>query len=451
MSQHEVEVKPYGTKNEVETRVYTSGNKTTEAETVIKPPYGQKNEATAPVGSRMDVEVKPFGTQDVPRETVLKPQRTATTTVRSMNLEQWRNPLLATLLGITLALTLLSLSYLPRAVSNVWHWGTNWGSHSPSKSHEAYETVTKSFPHTESLYQQGKDMINQRTEQASRMVQDAKETVNDMSGETLLHKAKVTGENILESAKETLSGGSIGSMTQEAKRMACHKAQQAKDMACQGVDMSQWSSSGSTINRAQESAADAQNRASGLYQKAKQTAENVLQAAKDTVTYPLHAAQDAVSATSERIQAARETVMNTGSNIGSDIQAAGDQARDATYSKLHTAEDTASQTLQAAKDTLQGAKDSVKDTVLGAKDTVLGAGQAAKDTVLNAGQAAKDTVIGAGEAAKNLAENAVHGVKETVRGVKDTVTGGFSSSESTTTIKEQPRGPTRVKVEVTEL
>jgi len=430
MSQHEVEVKPYGQKNEVETRIYTSANRSADTDS-IKPPYGQKNETSTSysnVGSRTDVEVKPFGTQDLPRESVLKPQRVATTTVRPMNLEQWRNPLLATLLGITLALTLLSLSYLPRAISNVWHWGTNWGSHQQSKSFDAYESATKNFPHAaerETMYQQGKDMV-----------QNAKET-----GDSIYNRAKQSGEDLINTAKDTIYHTQTGSVTQEAKRMACQTAMKAEEMACEGVDMSSWSKSSmmpdkSTINRAHDAARDAQERASGIYEQAKQKASDVLQAAKetvtyplhaaqdkasdvlqaakDTVTYPIHAAQDTVAATGERLQAAKDTVMNTGSNI-----------EDSTYN-----------TLNAAKDRVEGS----------AAQTI----QAAKDTVLGAGQAAKDTVMGAGQAAKNLAENAVQGVKDTIHGVKDTVSNAASSSE-TTTVKGQARGPTKVKVEVTEL
>jgi hypothetical protein len=158
MSQHEVEVKPYGQKNEVETRSYSSGT-SRQGELERQPPYGQKNESVGvtvtaqptTTGSRSDVEVRPLGvdTSGLNKTTT----RTATTTVQrpmQINWEQWKNPLLATLLGITLALSLLSLSYVPRAISGAWNWGTSWlpsMHHTNQKTYDTYEKHTKNYMH----------------------------------------------------------------------------------------------------------------------------------------------------------------------------------------------------------------------------------------------------------------------------------------------------------------
>jgi len=440
MASHEVEVKPYGTKNEVETRVYpTTSTNRTEGDT-LKPPYGQKNEAlgapqattfTSTQGSRTDVEVKPFGTQEIRDTGMQKPQRVATTTtIRPIANVDWRNPLLATLLGITLALSLLSLSYLPRAISGLWHWGTDW-THWRSSNQKSYdESLTKSYVHdmaqpkASNVYQSAMDSVN-----------NAKDRV-EATGESLYERAKQTGENIYNTAKDTVYTSTGSSMTQDAKHAACAAADRAKHAACDGIDMSRWSSSSMmpdtpNLNQVKDAAYDASNRASGLFEQAKQKAADVLGAAKDTVTYPINAA-------GERIQQTRETVMQAGNNVA-------DSARDATYSTIQGAkervESIPSQVTQAAKDTLHGAENLAESALHAAKDTVLGAGQAAKDTVLGAGQAAKDTVVGAGQSVKNMASN-------TAQAAKDTVRNAASSSENVDTTH---RGPTRVKVEVQEL
>jgi hypothetical protein len=439
MATHEVEVKPYGTKNEVETRVYPTTSTGRSDADALKPPYGQKNESVSTTtpqsssynigGSRTDVEVKPFGATEIRDTGVQKPQRvTTTTTVRPLANVDWRNPLLATLLGITLALSLLSLSYLPRAISGLWHWGTGWTHWGSGKSYD--ESLTKSYMH---------DMAQQK---GSNMYQSAMDTVNnakdrvESTGESLYERAKQTGENMLNTAKDTVYTSHTGSMTQDAKRAACQAADRAKHAACDGIDMSRWTSSGSMMpdtNQVKDAAYEASNRASGLYEQAKQKVGDVLEAAKDTVTYPINVA-------GQRLQQTRETVMQAGNNVA-------DSARDATYSTIQGAKDRVegipSQVTQAAKDTIHGAENIANSALHAAKDTVLGAGQAAKDTVLGAGQAAKDTVVGAGQAVKNMAGNTAQAAKDTVRNA--------ASSSSSENIETNHRGPTRVKVEVQEL
>jgi len=426
MSSHkEVEVKPYGTKNEVETRVYgTSSSRAGEVDKM--PPYGTKNESSAPAGAtfniggtRADVEVKPYGTQDVPRDTGLnKPQIVTKTTVKPI--EQWRNPLMATLLGITLALTLLSLSYLPRAVSGLWHWTTSWTpwGHHHSKAHEAYNAVQR-----ESLYQQGKDKVYEGIDRASDLAYHAKDRMEGNS-DSFYDRVKHTGEDIVERARDVVYPSN--SLTEEAKRGACYTAQRARDAACDGVNMRGFNPDSAMRHARQnvretardardnvyETAEEAADRAGGVFETAKQKAAEMLDAAKQTVTYPINAARDTAESVGETlqhdVQRAKDTVMRTG--------------EDARYKADRAARDTVRTSESAAQ---------------AAKDTVLNAGQAAKDTVLNAGQAVKDTVVNAA----NMASNAVHGTR-------DTVTRQHVNHRDEDV---QARGPTRVKVEVQEL
>jgi gas vesicle protein len=449
MATHEVEVKPYGTKNEIETRVNTNvGSSRTDDE--LKPPYGQRNTAgistsvpqvttsTTPsfIGSRSDVEVKPFGTQDMAD----KPQRVATTTVRRTNNIDWKNPLLATLLGITLALTLLSLSYLPRAISGLWHWGTDWTHR--EKSYDRYPQPR------EDIYRE-RETYRDRRDQSSGIYETAKDTVNsvkdrvEQTGEYVYDRARQTGENVYNTAKDAVYRSSSGSLTEDAKQAACNAAEKARDTACNGVNMRGWRDmKDSAYDRAtgmyrdamhkgdevRDTAYEASDRASGLFDKAKQKAEEVLEAAKNTVTYPINAA-------GERIEAARERVMHRGSDLAHDTVSGAENL-------ANSAKDTAYNAGQAAKDTALNAGQAAKDTVLNAgqaaKDTVLNAGQAAKDTVLNVGQAAKEKVFGAGEAARDMAENAKDRVRDTTH-------------SHTHTHETNQRGPTRVKVEVQEM
>src|SRR5688500_11901495 len=115
MSTNEVEVRPYGTQNQAG-------------------PIGQRNEVEVrPSGARVDApvfvaqgqgradpEVKPYGTQ----ETLYKPQQQYSSTTsrqaRPLDLEQLKNPLVATALGVTLALLLLSLSHVPKMVGGLF-------------------------------------------------------------------------------------------------------------------------------------------------------------------------------------------------------------------------------------------------------------------------------------------------------------------------------------------
>jgi len=461
-TQHEVDVKPYGTRNEAGTQAFSTTPHQTTVE--VKPPYGNRNEAevrsTNPSqttayqqGSRSDVEVKPYGSsehqyQQQQRETLLKPQQqysySTTTHQRTspINVENLKNPLLATALGVTLALLLLSLAQIPKTISHWWH-GKEHDS-SVQKSYEYYprewsrereyyprdrdrewnrdqqreyyprerdswrDTGREGSWRAGEMYQAGKDTLYQAKDKASQMYENARDSVAQ------------TGENLYQRARDTVTGGSgggyyRGGYTEEDKGIACRTAERARDMAC-SRDSSSWGRDNSyyrdqgrdmyergrdtvdyardrgreTMDSARYAARDTQDRAQGMYETAKQRASDMLQRTKETVTYPVNAARDTLEATGER---ARET---TGS------------------------------TIQAAKDTVMHAAEAVKDTVVGAKDTVLGVG----------------------ETARNVAANTVQGVKDTVTGTAEKVRDTMRSEDIDTNY--QARGPTKVRVEVQE-
>jgi hypothetical protein len=396
MSQHEVEVKPYGTKNMGGTQSFPLPEKVTTT-VEVKPPYGQRNvdeiRPAGGIGSRSDVEVKPYGTSDqnLPRDSILKPRGNA----RPLDLSQFKNPMMAAALGITLALLLWSLSQLPRMISGVWHgrqpetWQQKASAEYNARQRDA------SFKGGE-MYQAGKDTLESAKDRASEMYSNAKESVES------------TGQHIYNKARDAVAGGSgdsfyaSSSITDEARRAACRTAERARDIACQTGDFAP--DAGSSI----------QNKASEIYEAAKARAAAMLEAAKNTVTYPVNAAADSLSQTTESakdsasstFQAAKDTVTHTGDNV----------------------RDAASSTFQAAR-----------DTVAGAAGTMKGAAESAKEAV-------KDTVVGAGEAIKHAAT----GVKDTVVGAGHAVRDTLTPQEREVLTREQ-RGPTKIKVEVQEL
>jgi len=412
-STHEVPIKPYGQQN-IGGSISVPEVKTT---IEVKPPAGQSSFYGA---GRGDVEVKPYGTseQQLPRETLLKPRT-------SRPFEQLKNPLVATVLGITLALLLWSLSHVPRMVTGWWHGPTL-----QQKTYDAYDSVTRQYPrdvkHQASarageVYQAGKDTVESAKDKASEKLQNAKDYV-ESTGESIYNK--VTGG----------SGGSYypsDSLTDEARRAACRTAERARDIACQTGDYAPGvrDSLNAASRSAEDAASNVQSKASEIYEAAKLKASEILEAAKNTVTYPVHAATDSVVHTGEAVV---------------------DRAS-ATY---EAAKDTVLGAAGSVKDSVVGTKDAVKDSVLGAKDSVVGTGEMLKNAASlgSTVQSAKDTVVGAGEAVKNAASNTIQGVKDTVTGaaqaVRDATT---SSSHSETHEVVRERGPTKVKVEVTEL
>jgi gas vesicle protein len=427
---HDVEVKPYGTKN-LAGSIPVPEKVTTTVE--VKPPYGQRNvDEVRPLGARSDIEVKPYGTSEhqIPRESLLKPRAAS----RPLDLSQFRNPLMATALGITLALLLWSLSHLPRMISGWWH-----PDHSLQYKQSAYDTVrsygqdaaremrrdTRDMRDQASyrageVYQTGKDTLDSAKDKASQMYNNAKESV------------EATGQQIYDKAKQAAGGSgdsyySSSSLTDEARRAACRTAERARDIACQTGDYAPREET--FLHRV----GDVQNKASEIYEAAKSRAAEMLEAAKNTVTYPVIGTADTISRTTER-------VVQTGENAaGATYQA----AKDKVVQTGDSVRDAASSTFQAAKDTVRGAA----ETVMGSKDTV-------KDTVLGAGEAVKDTLVGAGETLKHAAASTAQGVKDTVVGagqaVRETVVGHGSESDKEY-ITREARGPTKIKVEVQEL
>jgi hypothetical protein len=92
------------------------------------------------------------------------------------------------------------------------------------------------------------------------MAQNVKDTVME-TGENIIDRVKQTGENLM---------GHGPSLTEEAKQMACYRAQQAEDLACNGVNMRHYRPGPSMMQQARDTANDAQYRASGVFESAKQ-------------------------------------------------------------------------------------------------------------------------------------------------------------------------------------
>jgi len=98
MTTNEVEIRPYGTQS-------TSSAPVTQRNEVEVRPSGARVDAPVFVaqgeGRRSDVEVKPFGSQT---EQLYKTTTSSTTrSAGPLDMEQLKNPLVATALGITLA------------------------------------------------------------------------------------------------------------------------------------------------------------------------------------------------------------------------------------------------------------------------------------------------------------------------------------------------------------
>jgi len=437
---------------------------------------------TAPVyvaqgeGRRTDVEVKPYGSSDQQyqqqRETVLKPQYAS----RPWDMDQLKNPLVATALGITLALLLLSLSHLPKTLSHWWSGGKE--DQSMMRQYDSYDSW-RNYPQHEHMDRDRSYMDRDRgygwnvREKASDLYHNVRDTVarpfrhaeRDVrrEGDSLYQRARDSvmgsdydrhdmrreGESLYQRARDTVMGGSgdsyypSGSITEEARRAACRTAEKARDLACDYSGSSSWGGR-NTMDYARDRGQD-------LMEKGRETYENVRGQARDTMDSARWQARDtqdtvankaqsiyeqAKARAAEMLESAKQTVtypVNVAQDAATRTQeAARDAARGARDTVVNTEErarGAAGSTIQAAKDSVVGAKEAVKDTVLGA-------GEAVKDTVLGAGQAVRDTVVGAGQAVK---EKLTPSDSENVDANLDVHGDNIR------------RGPTKVKVEVQEL
>lgn len=429
-------------------------------------------------------EVKPFGTRDdqIPKEATVKIRQTP---VRQVNVDVLRNPLTATLLGMTLGLLLLSLSHL-RPFSGLSSW---WPWSAPSSTTQSPIDLSSmpSMPSQKDI-KAGMDQIKDKGSEYYRSaVGEAADSGVLQAGKETLDQARNKASEVLSSVKETVQstgesmynaatggtgstggfGSTIESGLNTAQQAACNTADRARDIACnpskytgsakdtiestrqQAMDSVE--SAKNTVESARQAAMDTasettesvRNRASEIYENARQKAADMLEAAKHTMTYPLHKTQETGEAV---VESAKESVTNV---------------RDSVENTAEQAKDSVLGAGERVKDSVLGAGQRVKDTVTGAKDTVLGAGERVKDTVLGAGErvkdtvtGVKDTVTGAGERVKDTLTGAAHQAKDSVTStgetVKETIKGSGSASAHATADSRGPR-ETRIKVEVQDL
>jgi len=353
-----------------------------------------------------EVEVKPYGTSEhpqIPKEVLIK-TKTEIKPSRGFNVDLLKNPLTATLVGMTIGLILVSL-YSVRP--STWSW--------PSWMHHKSPTQTQIETKTGEMYETGKDSVEQARDKASGMYTNLKE------------KVQSTGESIYNTAVGG-SGGSgytVESGLNSAQQAACNTAERVRDIACnpskykdsmkesaESAKQSAMDTASSTGESIRKTADDAASKASGIYETAKQKASEMFDAAKHTVTYPLHSAQDAA-------ESAYESAKGT----------------------MDDARDKLGETRDAAKDTARSAFYTAGDTVTQAKDKVVGAGEAVKDTI-----------VGAGESAKNAVGDAFSRAKDTVTSTGEKLKDTVSRHDDTRYVKEervvQKPGQTKIKVEV---
>jgi len=448
---------------------------------------------TAPVyvaqgeGRRTDVEVKPYGSSDQQyqqqRETVLKPQYAS----RPWDMDQLKNPLVATALGITLALLLLSLSHLPKTLSHWWSGGKE--DQSMMRQYDSYDSW-RNYPQHEHMDRDRSYMDRDRgygwnvREKASDLYHNVRDTVarpfrhaeRDVrrEGDSLYQRARDSvmgsdydrhdmrreGESLYQRARDTVMGGSgdsyypSGSITEEARRAACRTAEKARDLACDYSGSSSWGGR-NTMDYARDRGQD-------LMDKGRETYENVRGQARDAMDNARWQARDTMDSARWQTRDTQDTVANKAQSIYEQAKARAaemlESAKQTVTYPVNVAQDAATRTQEAARDAARGARDTVVNTeerargaagstIQAAKDTVVGAKEAVKDTVLGAGEAVKDTVLGAGQAVRDTVVGAGQAVKEKLT-PSDSENVDANLDVHGDNIR---RGPTKVKVEVQEL
>jgi len=519
MSTHDVEVRPYGTKNEVGS--VERGTATTSVE--IKPPYGSRQEvevrpaqqSSSSGGQRTDVEVRPYGNT----ETLLKPQQQqqytsyqqSTTQRPAFDVNSLKNPLLATAMGITLALMLLSLSHVPKMVS---HWWQGDRDRSLMKQYDSYDTYSRGYPgqhghYEESHWRGPTDLYYAGKNKASQMFNNVKETV-EYPFEAAYHRARDAvvprswrsedrneryyrderdysrsrdreygprGESMYERAKDYIPGARTGeSMYERAKDYI--PGARGESMYERAKDYIPGARGESMYERAKDYAAGSGGSYSGgnsLTEEARRAACRTAEKARDmacdynsnswggggrdTMDYARERGRDALDSARYQYENARyqardaswkaQDMYENAKNRAADLV---ESAKDTVTYPVRAAQDAMSRSGEAARDTASNTYERAKDTVVNTEERARGVAgstfQAAKDTLYNAKEAVKDTVLGA--------KDSVLGAGETV---KDTVVGaGQAVREKLTTSNAedyeyhgQARGPTKVRVEVQEM
>jgi vacuolar-type H+-ATPase subunit E/Vma4 len=407
-----------------------------------------------------------------------------------LDLEQLKNPLVATALGITLALLLLSLSHLPKMVSHMFGHKED---HSVARSWDSYDRAygRGHLDRQDSMYQNARDSVNYAKDRAEDIYYHAKDAVTPR--ESLLHRARnaVMGgrripeeehhesllqrardylpgrhahedvrrytpeehesilqrardylpgrhrhedASLLDRARDAVRGGSgdsyrnTGSYVDSAQRAACRTAERARDIACDFSGSSSWSPN--------------------IVERGREAIDNARYQARDAMDNARYQARDAVNS-------ARYNARDTQDTVADRAQSIYEQAKARAADMLESAKDTVTYPVRAAQDTVERVRETARDTVIETQERARGSAgstiQAAKDSVYNAKEAVKDTVLGAGETVKNVAG----GVKDTVVGagqaVKDRLTPSQDSADINVDAHGNGRGPTKIKVEVQEL
>jgi hypothetical protein len=491
MATNDVEVRPYGTQSQTGS-LSTSSTTPVQRNEVEVRPSGARVDAQVFVaqgeGRRTDVDVKPYSLNS--EEQFYKPQQqyqysqTTRQTTRPLDMDTLKNPLVATALGITLALLLLSLSHLPKMVGG-WFGHHDKDYSVARRDYDVYDRPygpnSHAFGRQDShLYENARDSVYHAKDRAEDLYYHAKDAIPTKEG--LFNRARhaVMGsryqqpsryqqeehhESFLERARNAIPFRGRNrhieeeeedrSMYQRARDMLPHQQQQRAreaetlvQRARNAVGMGggdSYNSGGSYVDEARHAACRTAERARdiacdfssgssgpGLMERGREYLDSARYQARDAAENAKYQARDAMY----QARDAQDTV-------ASRAQSYYEQAKARAADVL----DTVTYPIRATQDTVERAK----ETVVGSAGSSM---QAAKDAAYNT----KETV-------KNVAGDAIHGVKDTVAGVKDTVVGAgqavkdkltpSGNNDADITINGQGngqhRGPTKVKVEVQEL
>jgi len=483
------ENKPYGTRNEAASSQYT------ERKDIKVEPYATQK--TTPNYGVATAEIHP--TENVHRETTYKQQTTYPQEHQTRVQRGWsqydtdlfKNPVVATLLGLSLALFLMSLShFLPSFHLPRLHWGHSdkslvekdqydyqrygardndyWRDRNYDQQQWRHRDQWRSDQHPEHRdsgwrwFGRGRDSHDQHyydehpqsqsrwgrwfgrgreqhpeeyTRQGAEMMNEARDKASGMY-QNAKDSIYDTAESVYEKARDNIPGmnymmgsrqGSGGGYYPSSNSWTDEASRQACNTAERVRDYACGYNTGS------------QNQGR-FFQSGQGIMDNVRQAgerAKGNARY----AQD-------QMEESRESIAKRASEL---YEAARKQAGDV----IQAAKETVTYPVNAAMDTAKAAKDAVKDTVnsnvQSAKDTV----RDAKDSVQSTGEAAnsrfqavKDTVTGAAESVKEKVAGVYETVKEHTPGFGS---GSDSTSETVCTGENCKNTKAQIKVEVREV
>lgn len=484
MNVQENEPKPYGTRNE-------AGSQFTERKDIKVEPYATQNVTPTYGGS----EVYPAGQTRV--ETTTKQQtypqqqqETRQTRVQrgwsQYDTDQLKNPVVATILGLSLALFLMSLTHFLPSM-HMPHMPRMF-----SSSHQDRSLVDKDNYDYQRYGARDNDYWRDRNYQEKEYRPRSQWREEEHHPES---RWRLFGRGRHEEHEEHPSQSGwrwFGRGRHEEHEE--HPSQSGWRWFGRGrheeheehPSQSGWRWFGrkqpEMRQQAQEMAYDyARDKASGMYQNAKDTAGSFYEKARDAIpgmgymtssggsggNYPSvgtfkDEAQRQACQTAERVrdyacgydsgssrggssyfpsgQRMMEDARYAGHKVADNARYAQEQMQESSESIQRRASDLYEAARQRANDVLQTAKDTVTYPVNAAKDAAMNTAQAAKETVLKTGDIAKDTtstvtdtVSGATQAVKDTVTGATQAVKDTVTGVYETVkehTPGFGSGST---------------------